>query len=112
MSAVLLWLVSVNWNGVLAFLSVVVLLASVVRVLIADVQRLPPAQRNVWLQRAVEVAVKGVADEKNLAAVLDATNAYLKLHGIPLSISEAELHLVLTEAQLVLSGKMGPFPGS
>ena len=101
---------SVNWGAVLSFLSILVLVASTLRLLIADVQKLPPAQKNLWLQRAVEVAVKGVADDTNLEAVLTAANAYLKLHGIPVSITEAELHLVLAEAQLVLSGKVPTLP--
>lgn len=105
LSTVLAAFFSVNWGAVLSFLSVLFLVASATQVVITNITHGSPTVRNQWMQQAVKVAVKSVNDPQNMQAVLDTANAYLKLHHVPVTLDEASLHLVLTEIELVLSGK-------
>lgn len=73
--------------------------------------KLPPADRNEWVQRAahaalvaenIAVGALGSLTTEQEDALVKRINTYLSLHGVGFSINRLELEVVLAELRLLL----------
>lgn len=101
MSALFSALASVQWGTVLGVISLVVFLASTAVGVFNRLRKLPPDVRNQYLHQALAAAITLADNESNLVLpeLVKNVNLYLKLHGVPISVSEQELKLVMAEVK-------------
>lgn len=112
MNPLLSALLSVQWGTVFGIISLVVFLASVIIQVVERLRVMSPLERNVVLHAALKTALALEADaaaqgwpagaNAALDVIVGNVNVYLKLHGVPITVTAQEVKLLLMEAKLGL----------